>query len=235
MSLRDRILTHLQHPDYRPSDEVALARALGLAKKQRAVLTHEVRRMLSGGELVRVQGDRLRLAGSEGEIEGRIHFRQGGYASVNPTLGPSTEPAAEPIQISPEDSNVALPGDRVVVRVYSRRLPPRDGRGAQLAGRVVRVVERSRTSLVGTLRRAGRGLQFLPDDPRVPVPVTLRAVETPELLDPPLTAGDKVVVQLDEWLDRDSPLTGVLVQRLGVALCLLGAAILLLGPRYSAS
>ena len=215
MSLRDRLLTHLQHPDYRPSDEVALARALGLAKKQRAVLTHEVRRMLSGGELVRVQGDRLRLAGNDGEVEGRIHFRQGGYASVNPTLGSSTEPAAEPIQISPEDSHVALPGDRVVVRVYARRLPPRDGRGAQLAGRVVRVVERSRTSFVGTLRRAGRGFQFLPDDPRVPVQVTLRAVETPEPLDPPLTAGDKVVVQLDEWLDRDSPLTGVLVQRLG--------------------
>ena len=214
MSLRDRLLAHLRQSSYRPADETALCRALGLVKKQRAELVQEVRRLLASGQLARVQGDRLRLQENQEEIEGLIRFRQGGFASVLPrATGDDDDPIEELIQIAPEDTDVALPDDRVAVRLLARRMPTRDGRGTQPMGVVSRVIERAHATLVGTLRRAGRSLQFLPDDPRVPVPVNVR--EVAKTLSPAPVAGDKVVVRLDPWTDRAVPLTGTLTQCLG--------------------
>ena len=62
MSLRERLLALLREPTYQPANEAELARRLGLNKKLRPSLAHEARRMAARGELIRVQGDRLRLS-----------------------------------------------------------------------------------------------------------------------------------------------------------------------------
>ena len=49
MSLRDRLLALLRAPDYSPANEYDLAHRLGLNKKQRAMLAHEVRLVLKAG------------------------------------------------------------------------------------------------------------------------------------------------------------------------------------------
>jgi hypothetical protein len=66
MTLRERLLELLQNPDYTPANAFELARRLGMPKKQRPMLAHEIRRLLAGGEAVTVQGDRVQLRGSEG-------------------------------------------------------------------------------------------------------------------------------------------------------------------------
>lgn len=61
MKFRDPILEVLRQPGYRPSTILDLSRAIGLNKKQRPQLAHEIRTLLAKGELSLVNGDRIVL------------------------------------------------------------------------------------------------------------------------------------------------------------------------------
>ena len=147
----------------------------------------------------------------EDELTGRIQFRAGGSAFVirdDPASLAAGEPA---LQVFPEDTGVALPGDRVVAREF----PGRKGRkpGEKIGG-IVRVLERTRNTLVGDLRRTGRNYFVAPDDPKftreISVPDPAKAEVTPVP-----AAGDKVIITLNEWKRRTDPLTGFITARLG--------------------
>jgi ribonuclease R len=139
------------------------------------------------------------------ELYGRIQFRAGGSAFVilaNAPGGPDT-PA---MQISPEDTGVALPGDTVAVRAYPGAQGRRPG---ETVGRVTRIITREKLSVVGNVARSGRNYFLIPDDPKFIQHVLLKPSDVAA------DAGDKAVVKLDDWADRRQPLTGVITARLG--------------------
>ncbi|MEO6874073.1 MAG: RNB domain-containing ribonuclease [Opitutaceae bacterium] len=146
----------------------------------------------------------------DNELTGRIQFRAGGSAFVIRDDIPDgrSQPS---LQIFPEDTGVALPGDRVVARIYPGRKGRRPG---EKIGAVVRVLERDRETIVGNLRKGRREFVVQPDDPRfsyeiyVGDPAKSGITPTPK-------EGDKVVVKLDEWKQRQDPLRGTLTDRLG--------------------
>ena len=146
----------------------------------------------------------------QADLIGRIQFRAGGSAFVVPdvAIGKGKPPAT---QIFPEDTGVALPGDRVAVRIH----PGVSGRQpGETVGRVISVLERGRDTIIGDLVRAGRGFIVAPDDPRF---IHEIHVEDPSrsTVKPAPRPGDKVVVQLGEWKQRRQPLTGAIIRRLG--------------------
>jgi len=212
MKLRERLLAHLHQSGYVPANEIDLSRQLGLKKKDRKSLNHEVRLLLSSGEFRLVKGDRIALAAEEDELVGRIQFRAGGSAFFQPDveLGQSVDP----IQIALEDTGVALHGDRVAVAVHAALQRRRDGRGTEQTGRVVRVIARARETLVGTLQRIRSSYYVRPDDPRFFHEVTVTDPSQGSLKPAP-TLGDKVVVKLAEWTTRHKALEGTIVERLG--------------------
>jgi ribonuclease R len=140
-------------------------------------------------------------------VKGVIQFRAGGSAFVI-VGGNRDEPA---IQIAPDETGVALPGDEVQVRIYRGVEGKRPG---ERVGRVVQVVARNRTEVVGDLRREGRNFLVAPDDPRFVFEI---AVPDPagSAVHPVPHPGDKVVVKLGEWRRREQPLVGEITGRLG--------------------
>ena len=86
MKLRERLLALLQKPDFTPSNEIELARLLELKKKDRKSLAHEIRLLLSKGELRLIKGDRIALPAGEEQLAGRLQFRAGGSAFFSLTL-----------------------------------------------------------------------------------------------------------------------------------------------------
>ena len=140
-------------------------------------------------------------------VKGVIQFRAGGSAFVI-VDGKRDEPS---IQISPDDTGVALPGDTVVTRIYRGVAGKRPG---ERVGRVVEILKRGRATIVGDLRREGRNFFVAPDDPRfvfeVAVPDPARSS-----VNPSPHPGDKVVVKLGEWRRREQPLIGEITERLG--------------------
>jgi ribonuclease R len=146
----------------------------------------------------------------EGELIGRIQFRAGGSAYVvrEAVAGEAAEPA---LQVFPEDTGVALPGDRVLAREF----PGRKGRRAgEKIGGVIRVLERERDTIVGDLRANRRGYVVQPDDPRFSYEIQVADPADSEISPTP-RPGDKVVVKLGQWRRREDPLLGTIVSRLG--------------------
>src|SRR5277367_6584527 len=92
-------------------------------------------------------------------VKGPIQFRAGGSAFVI-VDGKRDEPS---IQIAPDDTGVALPSDTVLVRIYRGVAGKRPG---ERVGRVIQILERGKTQIVGDLRREGRNYFVAPDDPR---------------------------------------------------------------------
>jgi ribonuclease R len=144
---------------------------------------------------------------ADDSVKGVIQFRAGGSAFVI-VDGKRDEPS---IQIAPDDTGVALPGDTVVARIYRGVAGKRPG---ERVGRVVEIIERGRETIVGDLRREGRNFFVAPDDPRfvyeVAVPDPARSA-----VKPAPHPGDKVVVKLGEWRRREQPLVGEITERLG--------------------
>ncbi len=301
MNLRDRLLALFRDPGYVATNEQGLSQVLGLSKKQRASLSHEVRRLVGSGLAQRIPGDRFRLRAVDdkpageprkvftpkrfttgaspasapdftaspaapfarsapastftpsrfsakpvaaskpavpskpgksskatkstpsaptaaariapGELVGRIQFRAGGsaYVVLEGAGGGPGNPSDPSLQIFPEETGTALPGDRVAVRIFAGRKGKRPG---EKIGQVTRVIERGRETLVGNLQRAGRNWSVIPDDPRFVYEIH---VDDPakSSLKPTPQSGDKVVVRLNAWQNRRDPLTGELSARLG--------------------
>ncbi|MDX2187931.1 MAG: RNB domain-containing ribonuclease [Opitutaceae bacterium] len=209
MKLRERLLSLLDSPDYTPTDMAGLARELGLQKREKKSLAHEIRLLLGEGQAVYVKGDRLARRGEEDSLRGRILFRAGGSAFFLPEDRPELS-----VFIPSDDTDTALHGDRVVVRLHSHNRAGRRPGSNEATGHVTRIIERARTTLVGHLQKVRDRHYVTPDDPRFvhDILVTLPS-STPE--GPFAVTGDKVVVELAPWTHRSKPLEGRVTERLG--------------------
>src|SRR4029077_11170589 len=87
-----------------------------------------------------------------------------------------------------------------------------DQRPGPATGRVVRILEKGRSRLVGTLQSSRQFLYVVPDDPRI-----VQDIYVPEPKDVGRAAriGDKVVVELREWKSRHTNPEGEIVEVLG--------------------
>jgi ribonuclease R len=106
-------------------------------------------------------------------------------------------------------------GDRVVVRI-SHDVPPRHAKGRRARighrteGRVIRILERARDTIVGTLQHSKNFYYVVPDDPRIVHDVY---VQRPK--DRAVNVGDKVVVRLEAWESRHVNPEGEIIEVLG--------------------
>lgn len=213
MNLSESLLGLLRGKCNQAMSASALAHALHLRKNQRNVLNRELQRLTQSGRVQRTREGLYRLPSVSKQIEitGRIRFRSGGSAFVIPDEIHENDRNIVEIQIAPSATDVALHGDHVVVQILPKG---RTRFAGETAGRVVRVLERARTTVVGNLHKSGRHWIVTPDDPRLVNDILVRNPAQTKLKPVP-DNGDKVVVQLDEWRKRSEPLTGTITTRLG--------------------
>ena len=183
-----------------------LLRALGLAPNQQ----QELQRVLAGlersGEIARIKGSRYVRPLDADLVPGRIRMNRQGRGFLE-----ADDPKLPEIMVPEHATSTAFNGDRVLVR---RDVIPqsRPGRKGEVTGKVIRILERARTQLVGTLQRGRQFLYVVPDDPRIPhdiyVPPARDVGRTPNI-------GDKVVVDLRDWPSRHANPEGEIVEVLG--------------------
>src|SRR5256714_6409404 len=216
-TIREKVLALLRMPDYRPSDQDEIARALRCQGRQRVEVRKTLRELEHGGEIVRIRKNRYVLPSEADLVTGKLSIHQAGYGFLVP------EKAGEPdIFIAAENTGTAMNGDRVVARL-NRDVPPRraTGRGGQAfrnrsEGRVIRILERARDTIVGTLQHSRNFFHVVPDDPRlvhnvyVQVPPRAKLPKTP-------AGGDKVVCRFEAWGSRHVNPEGEIIEVLGAA------------------
>jgi ribonuclease R len=209
-TIREKILAFLRNAKYRPSDRNEIARALGVKDRQRVEVRKILRELEHAGEIVRIRESRYALPSEADLVTGKLSVHQAGYAFL------ASEKEGEPdIFVAAENTGTAMNGDRVVARITRDMLPRRPkGLGARAGqrteGRVIRILERARDTIVGTLQHSKNFYYVVPDDPRIIHNVYVKPQQNRSA-----AVGDKVVVQLEDWQSRHVNPEGEIIEVLG--------------------
>ncbi len=205
--VNDQILKLMKRRDYVPANVPELLRALKLKANQQQNLQKVLRTLERSGQIARIKGNRYILPMEADLIPGRIQITRQGRGFLKPE-----DPALAEISIPANATGTAMHEDRVLVR---RDVRIRRGKvlGEQPdTGTVVRVLERRRKQIVGTLQQGKHLLYVIPDDPRMPHDIYVPA---PKDVGRPARQGDKVVVEFLEWESRHTNPEGRVIEVLG--------------------
>ena len=203
--MEQRILNLLAQKDYVPLSAENLQRHLRVPPDREPEFSRALRKLERDGEIALIKASRYVRTSDADLIPGRIRMNRAGKGFLQPD-----DSSLKEIAVAESATGTALHEDRVLVRRDVRRKNFRDG--DQETGTVVRILERKRTQLVGTLQQGRNSLHVTPDDPRIPHDILVSA---PQDVGRPARVGDKVVVELREWEWRNSNPEGEIIEVLG--------------------
>jgi ribonuclease R len=198
-----KLVKLLAQPSYQPLNLPAIARRLRAGGKLEEELGAALREMELQGKVARIRKDCWVLPKEADLVTGVVSFNQKGFAFL------IREDKGEDLYIAAEDTGTAMHQDTVVARITQ-------GSGkfsGKPQARVIRILKRRHTTLVGTLEKSGRFYYVVPADTRyiqniyVPAPAANDEIA--------VSVGDVVVVKLDEWISRQANPEGDIVERLG--------------------
>ncbi|HXI69062.1 MAG TPA: ribonuclease R [Verrucomicrobiae bacterium] len=203
--MKEQILRLLEQKDYVPLSAENLRRHLRVPPDREPEFERTLRKLEREGQIVRIKADRYVRTSDADLIPGRIRMNRAGKGFLQPD-----DTGLKEIAIAESATGTALHEDRVLVRRDVRRKNFRDG--DQETGTVVRILERKRTQIVGTLAQGRNSLYVIPDDPRMPHDIYVPPARD---VGRPARVGDKVVVELREWESRHTSPEGEIVEVLG--------------------
>jgi len=201
--MEELILRLLGRNDYAPSNVPQLIQRLGLAPSQQQPLQQALRGLEQSGQIVRTKAGRYIQAREADLIPGRIRVNRQGKGFLESEVS-----GVRDLIIPESATGTAMNGDRVLVR----REVARGARADEVTGTVVRILQRARTQMVGTLQRSKQFLFVIPDDPRIPHDIYVTPARDTGR---PANIGDKVVVQLHDWESRHTNPEGEIIEVLG--------------------
>ena len=204
-TIREKVLALLRGSDYRPSDRTEIAHRLRAKGPQKVEVRRILRELEHAGEIMRIRKNRYVLPGEADLVAGKLSIHQAGFGFLVPEKSGEAD-----IFVAAENTGTAMNGDRVVVRI-NRDAPARRSKtrrpGQRTEGRVIRILERARDTIVGTLQNSKNFFYVVPDDPRIVHNVYVQPSKA--------RAGDKVVVRLEDWQSRHVNPEGEIIEVLG--------------------
>jgi len=201
-NLKSQIL-HLLQKDATPRTRALLSQELGLSAKWRNELNVALDELGATGQLVLGPGNQVRLPSLSQEIIGTFHAHARGFGFVTPQ-----QAAAEgEVFIPAKATGNAMTGDRVLAQIVRKQSSRDPGR---ISGKIVKVLERAHSTVVGTLRCQADTWVVYPDGADFQRPIQCDRVDTREVED-----GDKVSLDIRVYPSRTQPARGVITQILG--------------------
>ncbi len=202
MDLSDnKLLDLIQKKTSRPLKFSELMRTLQIPEPQRREFRAQVRELVEQGSLVKLRGGRYGLADEMNLVSGTLKGHPDGYGFL---LTDASEPD---LYVGRKQMNGAMHKDQVVVRVENRR----SGLGKP-EGRVIRILQRMTTTLVGIYEPLGRDGWVIPSDENI-----FHDVFVPGKLSNGAKPGQVVVVEITDYPTRHQPPAGKVLEVLGRA------------------
>ena len=200
--LRNHIL-HLLQKDATPQKAVHLEQELGVRGEMRGAFAEALDSLCAEGLVIVGPGNVVRLPSLSSEITGVFRANARGYGFITPEQLTETGD----VFISAKSIGSAMTGDRVVAKVVRGDPRKDDGR---LTGKIVKVLERAHTTIVGTLRQEQDGWRVQPDGGDFLRPIDLESVDARRV-----RHGDKVAVHIRIYPTHSQPARGVVTEVLG--------------------
>ncbi|MEI7818279.1 MAG: ribonuclease R, partial [Desulfuromonadales bacterium] len=155
--------------------------------------------LIEEGDVTRIKGNNYSLPGKTRTIRGRISVHRDGYGFVTP------EDGGEDIFIPSKFLRSSLHGDLVEASFSPSRMG-----GNKLDGRVLTVLERSTSRVVGRYEETRRGAIVIPEDLRLNLVVSIPVKGRGTAQD-----GHQVVAELTSYPIGGRPAEGKVVEVLG--------------------
>jgi ribonuclease R len=181
----DQIVEYLRTSAGRPLKAKELAHGLGIESADYPEFKDLLQQLEDQGLLYRVQKQRYAAPKDLNLVVGRLHTIRSGAGFVS-----SVDEAGD-VYVPAEGLGSAVDGDRVVARVERSR------RGQRREGRVIKVLERARETIVGTYHAEKNFGYVTPADPKL-----VKSVFVPPGQDGGAAPGDVVVARIISWGDR---------------------------------
>ena len=176
------LLERIRETVHHPATARELIQLLRVPREERAGFKRQLKGMVASGDLLQIRGNRFGLPEKMDLIVGKLTTNPGGFGFVVPEQGD------DDIYIAAANLTEAMHGDRVVARIERRT-----EKGAE--GRIIKILERSQSSIVGRFELDAAGLGYLvPFDRRV-----LTDVHVPTGQWSSAEPGDMVVVEITRW------------------------------------
>jgi ribonuclease R len=202
MLSRDRVLSLMRERAHHPATAQELLRLLRVPRQERTTLRRHLKSLVDSGDLIKIRGNRFGLADRMDLVVGRLQTHPRGYGFVVPDAAHEDEPD---VYIAAPNLKEALHGDRVVARIERRHGADR------LEGRIIRILDRANTSIVGRFDQDDSGIGFVvPFDRRLLADIQVGVGESRGV-----AAGEMVVVELTRWPTPTRPALGRVVDVLG--------------------
>jgi len=199
-SIRKEVLKILKNHGNRSFRPKELAKKLDLVDNKAYRLFREVLEELrETGAVASTKGGRVAYRSQATELKGVLKVHPDGYGFVN------IDDGGLDYFVRSRRMNTAIDGDLVLI---GKAAPAKGDR--RRSAEVLRVLERNRTSAVGSLHHAGPYAVVVPDDLRVTHEIYVSVDELRGAKD-----GDKVVVSIDAFEDRRGALHGRILEVLG--------------------
>src|SRR5215204_2741695 len=186
MLSRDSVLALMRERVHHPAAMRELLQVLKVPKDDRTAFKRHIKSLVASGDLIQIRGQRFGLPEKMDLYVGRLQTHPGGYGFVIPERPLD---GGGDIYISGPLLNEAMHGDRVVARI--ERLKD----GGRVEGRIIRILERSNTWIVGRYDRGEDGMGYVvPFDRRV-----LMDIFVPPGQEGGASPGEMVLVELTRW------------------------------------
>jgi ribonuclease R len=182
----DSILAAMRERVHHPAGLRELIQLLRIPRESRASFKRCVKTLVEQGALIQIRGQRFGLPEKMDLFVGRLQTHMGGYGFVEPERPIE---GGRDIYIAGPHLNEALHGDRVVVRIE------RVKEGGRPEGRVIRILERGQTWIVGRYDRGSDGMGYVvPFDRRL-----LMDILVPPGQEGGASPGEMVSLELTRW------------------------------------
>jgi ribonuclease R len=202
MLSREQILKLVRDKVTHPATLRELLGTLKIPRDERATFRRHVKMLVDSGELIQTKGSRIGLPDKMDLVVGRLQTHSAGYGFVVPD---KTGDLVPDVYVAASNIKEAMHGDRVLARIERRTSEDR------IEGRIIRILERGSSTVVGRFDLDDSGLGFVqPFDRRVLSDVHIPAGQAGEA-----EPGEMVVVEITKWPTPTRGPVGTIIEALG--------------------
>jgi ribonuclease R len=198
-TLTDQVLSVLSKNPEQGLNYKQIAKRLNITDPRAKEMISGILGDLTGqGGVQEIYPGKYKVKASRGNITGIVDMTRMGYGFI------STDELEDDVFVSANNLKTALHGDKVKVRLYAKR------KGARPEGEVVEIIERWRTSFVGTVEVMPNYAFLIPDNKNMPFDLFIPTSKLNGALQ-----GQKAVARVIDWDSKSKNPVAEIINVLG--------------------
>jgi ribonuclease R len=198
-SRKDKILSFMREKAYTPMKLNELTVVLDVPDEEIPKLERLLNQMIHEGLIIKTRKERYAIPERMGLLAGKFQGHQKGFGFVIPDIG------EHDIFIPADSVNGAMNGDRVIARIKKNYSGDR-----HQEGEIIQILEHANKTIVGKFERNEHLGFVIPDHARISDHILI-----PEKFINGASVGQKVVVEITKWPEKNRNAQGRIIEVLG--------------------